>query len=184
MSLVSNISKKLHNKTFEAAKQVVDSLLEQNPPDDLKAAYAESLAAHPGNPANNGKSAAASVDGEPQSNGEAGTRVWEEVIHVGNKLTREEIRGKLDAKEITFDEAADLLALSSQDDIVVYCTSKTGWICVRIGKSVTALHPERWASILPHGAAILAVMEPHAEETKHALEHRTAPVTKRSFARK
>jgi hypothetical protein len=92
--------------------------------------------------------------------------VWEEVL---GGVSRDEIKAKLEAGEINFDQAR---ALSENNEkLTVFCSEKSGWISLAgRGRFPSNMHPDLLRRILTTDRdAILEALDAHAEETAAAL---------------
>jgi hypothetical protein len=141
--------------------------------EESKAEYAAALSSHPGRSGNGQVTRASSNgngNGKADGNGEVAKvgRVWEVKIG-GSGLTTTEVLTKIAAKEVTPEEGAKLLAVG-KDEITVYCSESSGWVCIDTGFGRSAaLHPQRWEAILPHAEEILSALAVNAEKTAATL---------------
>lgn len=169
---VSVVEKRLRSMKYEQAENAVKAMSNVNGvTEEQKAEYQAALSNHPGNPANGTAETLTQPNAKPEAeaNGEVREkvgRVWEEKL-AGSGLTRDEIIDQLVAGEITPEKAKELSAQGT-DGLTIFCSAKSGWICISgKGRFPANLHPELAERIC--NDEIKTLLAKHKGETDAAL---------------
>ncbi len=158
-------------KDFAAAKKAAESIVSNaSISAEDKAAVEAALAEHKGNPDRvSAVQTEGTVveDGSPTGDKPAKVgRVWEEKI---GGVSKEEIKAQLEKGEIDFDKALELS--SNNDGFTIFCSAKSGTICLNFGgRNPTSIWEENLMCLLNNAEKAKALLVANHKATRAANE--------------